>query len=139
MNLMMEECLEVTLLDLDDNRSFPSCSVFLIHLWILFLNDIIFSSMSSNQSSSCSCIPRGSKKFYSLCISISLLNTLSIWSICSLTVSIFLIKCRSLSTALDFLSNLGWSFLLSSSSGMLDSNPLAYFFSSQVLFQPICF
>ena len=75
---MMEECLEVTLLDLDDNRSFPSCSAFLIQLWILFLNDIIFSSMSSNQSSSCSCISMGSKEFYSLCISISILNTINL-------------------------------------------------------------
>ena len=68
---LLEECLEVTLLDLDDNCSFLSCSASLIQLLILFLNDIVYSSMSSNQSSSCSCISRGSKELYSLCTSIS--------------------------------------------------------------------
>ena len=61
-DFLLKECLEFTLLHLDENRSFLSCSASLIQLWILFLNDIIFSSMSSNQSSSCSCISTGSKE-----------------------------------------------------------------------------
>ena len=111
-DFLLEECLEVILLDLDDNCSFLSCSVSLIQLWILFLNHIIFSSMSSNQSLSCSSISRGSKKLYSLCTSINILNTPSTWSICFLTASTFLNEYRSLSTALDFLSNLECSILL---------------------------
>ena len=41
-DFLLEKCLKVTLLDLDDNCSFPSCSASLIQLWILFLNNIIF-------------------------------------------------------------------------------------------------
>ena len=131
-DFLLEECLEVTLLDLDNYRSFLSWSGSLIQLWILFLNGIIFSFISWNQSSSCSCISRGSKELYFLCTSINILNTPSIWSICCLTASIFLTEYRSSSTALDFVSNLECSFLLLSFF-------LAYFFSSQVLFQPVCF
>ena len=59
-DFLLEEFLEAALLDLDDSHSFRSCSVSVTYPAAdIFL--IIFSSMSSNQSSSCYCIYRGSK------------------------------------------------------------------------------
>ena len=45
--------------------------------------------MSSNQSSSCYCISRSNKEFYSQGNFVNILNTPSIWSICFLTASTF--------------------------------------------------
>ena len=47
-DFLLEECLEVTLLDLDDDCPFLSCSASLIQLWILLLNDTSFSYVPSN-------------------------------------------------------------------------------------------